>query len=113
MLTILPIAYLLVLLTYLFPRLSGAITSPEQDLQQFDAVFRTLLWLHLIAMALVATLLATYLRYLFKTEQVPREKKALWAGILLLGTFVAMPIFWYLYVWGAPSRTIEQGSPRQ
>ncbi len=37
--------------------------------------------------------------YLFKTDVVPQDKKALWAVVLFLGNMISMPIFWYLYIW--------------
>ena len=37
--------------------------------------------------------------YLFLTKQ------ALWAVVLLLGTVIAMPVYWYLYVWREAART--------
>jgi EamA domain-containing membrane protein RarD len=47
-------------------------------------------------------LLAIYVRLLFKTERVPTDKKTLWAVVLFLGNMLAMPVFWYLYVWREP-----------
>jgi hypothetical protein len=39
-----------------------------------------------------------YIVYLFKTDRVPRDKKALWAAVIFLGHMFAVPIFWYFYV---------------
>jgi hypothetical protein len=47
----------------------------------------------------VFVLIFVYIRYLFKTDTVPKDKKALWAVVLFLGNMISMPIFWYLYVW--------------
>ena len=40
-----------------------------------------------------------YIVFLFKTDRVPQDKKALWAAVLFLGNMLAMPVFFYLYVW--------------
>ena len=37
--------------------------------------------------------------YMYKTENVPREKRTLWLVVLILGTFIAVPFFWYFYMW--------------
>ncbi|MHC4281870.1 MAG: hypothetical protein ACYSWZ_02690 [Planctomycetota bacterium] len=39
-----------------------------------------------------------YIVYLFKTDRVPKDKKALWAAVILLGHMFAVPVFWYFYV---------------
>jgi hypothetical protein len=43
-------------------------------------------------------LIAFHIVYLFKTNRVPKDKKALWAAVIFLGNMVAIPVFWYLYV---------------
>ena len=54
---------------------------------------------HLGTMLLMFGLIAFYIVYLFKTDRVPQDKKALWAAVLFLGNMLAMPVFYYLYVW--------------
>ena len=62
---------------------------------QFDFMFT----IHMIMMLVIWGLIASYVVYLFKTDYVAKEKKALWAVVLFLGHMLAMPVFWYLYVW--------------
>jgi hypothetical protein len=66
---------------------------------------------HFGTMLLIFGLLIFYIIYLFKTDRVPQDKKALWAAVLILGNMLAMPVFFYIYVrpdeW--PKRT--SGSP--
>ena len=54
---------------------------------------------HLMVMFLMFALMTFYIVFLFKTDAVKTELKALWAVALFMGGPVAMPIFWYLYVW--------------
>jgi len=44
-------------------------------------------------------LLAIYLIHLYRTSSVPDGRRAFWAVVLFMGNMVAMPIYWYLYVW--------------
>jgi hypothetical protein len=69
--------------------------NPAEAQAQFAAIFR----LHLTTMLLIIGLIASYIVYLFKTDFVPKDKKALWAVVIFLGNLLAMPIFWFLYVW--------------
>ena len=55
--------------------------------------------LHIFTMFEIFVLIAIYMFYLFKTDVVPQDKKALWAVVLFLGNMISMPIFWYLYIW--------------
>lgn len=55
----------------------------------------------------LAALLLFYLIYLYKTEYVPAKQRPFWAVALIIGNIVAMPIFWYRYMWQtiSPSQT--------
>jgi len=55
--------------------------------------------IHLSVMMLMFLLMAFYIVFLFKTDAVKVEIKALWAIALFMGGPIAMPIFWYLYIW--------------
>ncbi|MCB8939912.1 MAG: hypothetical protein H6655_15990 [Ardenticatenaceae bacterium] len=47
--------------------------------------------------------LVFYLAYLHKTNHVSTKERPFWTLALIVGNIVAMPIFWYRYVW----QTIE------
>ncbi len=98
-LTVAPWAYLVFFLSYLMPKFMSFTTPggppPEEFHHLFDNVFR---W-HLGIMGLVVALTILYIVHLFRTDRVPADKKALWAVVLLLGNILAMPVYWYLYVW--------------
>lgn len=55
--------------------------------------------LHFLTIIEIFVLLAIYMTFLFKTNYVKQDQKALWAVVLFLGNALAMPVFWYLYVW--------------
>ena len=71
-------------------------------------VFKIILPLHFLTMLEVLALLVIYIVHLFRTERVAKDKKALWAVVLLLGNMFAMPVFWYLYMWKDPSRSVPE-----
>ncbi|NLG84554.1 MAG: hypothetical protein GX493_08130 [Firmicutes bacterium] len=43
-----------------------------------------------------------YIVNVFNTDLVDKDKKALWAVVLFFGNIIAMPIYWYLYIWREP-----------
>ena len=57
----------------------------------------------LLAMALVTGSIV----FLFRSNRIREEQKALWAIVLFMGYPISAPIFWYLYVWPASQRTPE------
>jgi len=91
--TIVPIIYMALFFASFFPIMSGT-----DDSFIFDN-FAVLMIVHLMVMLLTFGLVAFYIVFLFKTTTVKSEIKALWAVVLFMGGPIAMPIFWYLYVW--------------
>jgi hypothetical protein len=61
--------------------------------------FIVLFAVHLGTMLVMFGLIAFYIVYLFKTDRVPQDKKALWAVAIFFGNVLAMPVFFYLYIW--------------
>jgi predicted metal-binding membrane protein len=57
---------------------------------------------HFLTMFLMFGLTAFYIVYLFRTDRIAQDKKALWAVVLFLGNIIAFPVFWYLYIWKEP-----------
>ena len=101
--TLLPFAYFAYFIVYMM-NMWGI--DSDRDFQQQQAQFDLLFKVHLGAMALILFLIATYVVYLFKTECVPKDKKALWAVVLFMGGVFAMPVFWFIHVW-KPLRSVK------
>ena len=65
--------------------------------------------LHLLTMLVIMGLTVFYMVNVFRNERVVKDQKVLWAVVLFLGNVLAMPIYWYLYIWkdgqpaGAPA----------
>jgi hypothetical protein len=51
-------------------------------------------------------LLGIYIVNVFKNDRVSKDKKALWVVVLFLGNMIAMPVYWYLYIWEEDDRNI-------
>jgi hypothetical protein len=90
---VIPILYIPFFFAFAFlPAWQGG--GPEA-MTAFDRIFPIHMGVMLVSMALIAF----FIVYLFKTSAVPPEKKALWAVVLFMAGMIAMPIFWYIYIW--------------
>ena len=78
-----------------FQRGPGASHEPPGGFPGFMVLFA----LHAMTMLWIMALMAVYLIHLFKTDRVPNDKKALWAICIFMGSFFAMPVYWYLNIW--------------
>lgn len=100
--TLWPLLYLILFLAFVFsqvflfshkgPPRSSALEGWLYVL--FALLFLTIVW--------IIGLLIIYIVNVFRNDRVPQRKKALWAVVLFLGNMIAMPIYWYLYIWREP-----------
>jgi hypothetical protein len=47
----------------------------------------------------VLLLFLIFLIYLGRMKNINNEKKWLWRGLMFFGHVIAIPIFWYFYIW--------------
>jgi VanZ family protein len=105
LLTLAPWAYMVFFFSHVmsqFATFPNSAPPPDQFFQEFNTIFR----LQMLFMAFMLGLMVFYIVHVFRTDRVPADKKALWAVVLFLGTLLAMPFYWYFYMW--PKR--EDGS---
>jgi magnesium-transporting ATPase (P-type) len=65
------------------------------------AGFTAILIAHLITMLVIMGLLVFYIVHVYRSARVPDDKRVLWAVILFLGNMIAMPVYFFLYIWRA------------
>lgn len=97
-LTLLPLAYL----AFFFASFALTFSSSSHD-QFLFSHFKFFMLVHLGAMLLIFGLVAFYLVFLFKTQRVKNDLKALWAIVLFMGGPVGMLVFWYVNIWRDPA----------
>ena len=67
--------------------------------------------LHLLTMLWIISRTIFYMVNVFRNDRVNKDMKILWAVVLFMGSIVAMPIYWYLYIWrDVPSPLINEPS---
>lgn len=64
--------------------------------------FILLFVLHFFTMAWMVGLLIFYIINVFQTKAIRETMKILWTIVLIFGGPIAMPIYWYLYIWREP-----------
>ncbi len=97
-LSVWPFLYMILFMGSMFVMMAAAFagSNPSGEAPSFMMV---IIPLHFFTMFEIIALLAFYIFYLFRTDVVPQDKKALWAVVLFLGNMISMPIFWYQYFW--------------
>ena len=107
-LTILPLIYFVVFISYVVVTISGALRSggAPGDLPIFPN-FYVLFVLHMIVMILLIGLTIFYIVNVFRNDRVHENRKVLWAVVLFMGNIFAMPIYWYLHIWSEPKPVVD------
>jgi hypothetical protein len=93
--TVWPFLYMILFFLFVF----SAIFLGQGDGDGIPIMFGLILPLHFLTMFLIMGLTVFYIVNVFRNEQVDRDKKVLWAVVLFLGNLIAMPVYWYLYLW--------------
>lgn len=110
-LTIAPLAYLAVFLLYLIPRLQGLAGAGVASSHEFSELSRRVMWYHVSTVWFGFLLIAFYVAFVWRSRRVPQAKKSTWATLIIMGSLVTMPVFWYLYLWRdqpvEPKRTLD------
>ncbi len=78
-----------------FATIPNAGQPPDDFFQHFQVIWR----LQILMMLFMVALMIFYVVHLFRSDRVPADKKALWAVVLFLGNLLAMPFYWYFYIW--------------
>lgn len=102
--TLWPLAYMILFFLMIFSFIFFAAgTGPGDGPPPFIPVIFSL---HILTMLVIAALTVFYIVNVFRNERVDKDKKVLWAVVLFLGNLLAMPVYWYLYIWKEPQPAI-------
>jgi hypothetical protein len=97
--TLWPFAYLVLFFVAIFSTIFFVPGSEGQT--GAPPLIALILPLHLLTMIAIMALMVFYIVNVFRNDRVEKDKKALWAVVLFMGNMIAMPIYWYLYIWKA------------
>lgn len=94
--TIWPLIYIPLFFVFVF---SIVFSSVAQNSDVFPKEVLIIFPVHFLTIISMFVLMGLYIFDLFKNTRIENGKKALWAVVIFLGGIVAMPVYWYLYVW--------------
>ncbi|GBC79131.1 hypothetical protein EG19_06335 [Thermoanaerobaculum aquaticum] len=96
--TLWPFLYMFLFFATIVILITSAAAKPQPS-QDMPLLFGGIFIMHIATMLEIMGLLVVYIVHLFKTDRVPQDQKALWAVVIFLGNVLAMPVYWYLYIW--------------
>ena len=67
-----------------------------------DGNFDTLQSLIIPNVIITALLILGYIIFIAKTNRVPKDKQMLWIIAIIVFHVLAMPVFWFHYIWKQP-----------
>ena len=108
--TLWPFLYMILFLVFI---LSSILFLPPGDGKESGPpfFFAVLIAVHLLTMLWIIGLTVFYIVNIFRNDRVEKDKKVLWAVVIFLGNMIAMPIYWYLYIWKeVPARSLASQS---
>ena len=94
-----PFVYMFIFMGFFFLTIVTTFMSTNSPGNDPPIMLKLIFPLHFFTMFEIFVLLVIYMVFLFKTDVVPKDKKALWAVVLFMGNMISMPIFWYIYIW--------------
>jgi hypothetical protein len=97
--TIWPFIYMIFFFVVIFSSFFFMPRGGSSEGGAFPALLMIIFPLHFLTMLLIMGLTVFYMVNVFRNDRVEKDKKVLWAVVLFMGNMIAMPIYWYLYIW--------------
>jgi hypothetical protein len=98
--TLWPIIYMFIFFGFIFGSFMRVASTKEPD-GAFRS-FQVVMVAHLGTMFIMMALLVFYIVHVFKNPALAGDRRTLWAVVLFFGNAIAMPVYWFLYVWRTP-----------
>lgn len=103
-----PILYMALFMCMVFGMMIWMELGRQEGRVESPMIMLLIFPLHFLTMLVMLALMVIYIVHVFKTDRVPQDQKALWAVVLFLGNAIAMPVYWYLYIWREPPVTAAE-----
>jgi hypothetical protein len=95
--TLWPFFYMILFLFFIFSSILFMPAKGEESGSPF--FFAVFIAIHLLTMLWIMGLTVFYMVNVFRNDRVDKDKKVLWAVVIFMGNMIAMPVYWYLYIW--------------
>ena len=111
--TVFPFLYMIFFFVVIFSSIFFAPRDGSSEGGVFTILFMVIFPLHLITMLLILGLTIFYMVNVFKNDRVDKDKKVLWAVVIFMGNMIAMPVYWYLYIWREETELSNSANDRK
>jgi hypothetical protein len=110
-LTILPLLYLFTFMVFF---ISMILTIDKQPASSgMPTVILAMMIAHVLMMLLMICLITFYIIHSFNNQMIQQDKKVLWTILIFMGSFISMPIYWYLFIWKDSAMPVNSGKSAQ
>jgi hypothetical protein len=83
----------------------------ENGVGPIMALFYVLIGVHLLTVLGTLALIVYYIYHIFKNERLEQSYKIIWTIMLFFAGMLAMPIYWYMYIWRDAPQGAALGGP--
>jgi len=101
-----PLVYILFFMVVMHSIILAEPAGTSADSLFFRA-FLVIIPLHFLTILVVIGLTIFYLAYIINTDLIPKNQKLTWVIALFFLNILAIPSFWYLYLWREPQPGAE------
>ena len=109
--TFVPLLYMILFVCYLWPRVAPLVEGDSNAVPiPIPGVPEWLFPIHGLAVALSVLLLAFYCTVAAHSSTLVSRQKRIWLVVLLVGNILAMPVFWYRFMWSREGKTGQSQS---
>jgi hypothetical protein len=102
--TIWPFLYMLIFFAFFIYMFMGISRGGNIDEKMFWSIFPV----HILTMLISMGLLTYYIVNLYRSNRMNKDTKIIWAIVLFMGNMIAMPVYWYLYIWREPKPELSR-----
>lgn len=97
--TLWPVVFMILLTGFMFFQILVMDTGNKPPTEEMFFLMKIIMPLIAVTVILVFVQIALYIRHICRTGAIQQDNKALWIFAILCGGMIAMPVYWYLYIW--------------
>ena len=90
-----PLIYMVLFIGLIVESVVRSGGNPDNDLL---VPFEVLMGLHIATMLVILAATVAYVVHAWRSPRIQSDQRVLWLIVLLLGGFIAMPVYWWLYL---------------
>ncbi|HEY0615661.1 MAG TPA: hypothetical protein VGC96_13500 [Candidatus Elarobacter sp.] len=98
-----PVLYLVIFLGFVLTMVLAVPLSSGRGSPELGVSFFALFAVHIVTIVWIMGLTVFYMIDVFRNPRVVGDRKVLWAVVIFMGGFLAMPVYWYLFMWREPA----------